>query len=106
MARLKIVRAQDGSAAKKFKQGEKNTNVEVDVTTSVDISGHEQNVWETGAGHKALHQTSKARNIPAAAKGYIHSHSNTLFAVSRLDTKKHTIEIIAEGSVNAGVHTF
>ncbi len=106
MARTKILRAADGGAAKKFKQGEENTNVEVNVTSSVDIKGHEQNVWETATGSKDLHKTSKARGIPKGAIGYIHSHSNTLFAVSRIDVKKHTIEIVAQGKVNAGVHTF
>lgn len=107
MARSKIVRAKDGGAAKTFKQGETNTNITVEVSSSVNITGYEQIIWETGAGLKPLHQTSKARNCPRAAIGYIHSlKGNKLFAVSRLDKAKHTLEIIAEGNVNSGVHAF
>jgi uncharacterized membrane protein len=107
MARYVIVRGKDGGPAKKFKQGETNTNIEVHVTSTVAIPKNcENEVWNTGAGHTDLHKTAKARNIPRNAIGYIHATDNTLYAVSRLDVKKHTLEIVAEGSVNSGVHQF
>jgi hypothetical protein len=107
VARYKIVRAKDGSEPKKFKPGEANTNIEADISSRVEIRGHERIVWETAAGLKPLHQTSKARNIPSGSIGYIHDpKDNTLFAVSRLDKTKHTLEITAQGKVNGGVHTF
>jgi len=107
MTRYKILRAKDGNKAATFKQGEKNTNIEVDVSSNVNITGYEQIIWETGAGFKPLHESKKATNCPKNAIGYIHSlKGNKLFAVSRLDKAKHTLEIVGQGDVSGGVHRF
>jgi hypothetical protein len=72
----------------------------------------EQLIWETATGSKKPHQSSNASgNVAGAngkpAPGYIHSKGNKhLLLISRLDTNKHTIEIIREGVVNGGVHQF
>jgi hypothetical protein len=107
MPRYKILRAKDGNKPETFKPGQTNTNIEVDVTSNVNITGYEQIIWETGAGFKPLHETKKATNCPRTAIGYIHSlKGNKLFAVSRLDKNKHTLEIIGQGDVSGGVHRF
>ena len=107
---MKIVRAKDGSAAKKFKQGEENTNIEVNVTYPSKLKfskQDEQIIWETATGGTALHDTKKATGMPSGSKGYLHNYStNTLYAVKRLDTKKHTIEITAEGQAKNKNHQF
>ena len=107
MPRYTIVRAHDGSKAKKFEQGETNTNKTVQATSPVAPGNLEQLVWETAVGNKSLHQSKKATGLPTGCLGYIHSKGNKrLLSVTRLDTKKYTIEIHGEGQVNGGFHRF
>ncbi len=108
MARVKLTYDPKGNAPKTFKQGETNTNVTVDATIGggVDIKGFEKAVWQTGCGLMALHQSKKVEGAPAGYKGYIHGSANRLFAVTRLDTAKKTLEIAKQGKVSDGVHVF
>lgn len=108
MARVSITRDPKGNAAKTFKQGEKNTNVTVDasVASGVDIKGYENIIWETGAGLKPLHKSTKVTGAPAGCQGYIHGTANRCFAVTRLDTGKKTLEIAKQGHVKNGDHVF
>lgn len=108
MARVKLTFDPKGGAPKTFKQGETNTNVTVDasIASGVDIKGFEKAVWQTGCGLMALHQSKKVEGAPAGYKGYIHGSANRLFAVTRLDTAKKTLEIAKQGKVSDGVHVF
>jgi hypothetical protein len=74
----------------------------------MNIGPYEQIIWSTGTGGTALHDTNRARNLPAGAIGYIHIYAdNTLIAVSRLDPIRHTIELCGDfGHVNGGMHVF
>ncbi|MDT4892900.1 MAG: hypothetical protein QOE97_1935 [Pseudonocardiales bacterium] len=81
--------------------------VQVTYPTGVDLRDLEQLIWETATGSKKLHLTSEAQGNTTGGKGYIHSKGNPkLLLVSRVDTAKHTIEIIRQGKVSGGVHKF
>lgn len=90
----------------KLKQGDEPTKIEVTYDSHVTIDGYEQAIADTALGKTKLHATTNASGVGNVdAKGYIHT-GKMLFLVSRLDTKKHTIQIEKEGKVNSGKHEF
>lgn len=107
MPRVEIKRNADGSKNPSPKQGDELVVASVTLASGVDIKGHEDIVWRTATGDEPLHQSKKISGTGSLTyKGYIHSSTNTLFLVTRLDTKKRTIQIDMMGKVKAGVHDF
>jgi hypothetical protein len=108
MPRLIITRDATGAEAVRVRQGEISHAVSVNLTYPVgmNFAGHEQAIWETGVGHRALHDSHRVQHPPVGMIGYIHSYNNVLFAVGRLDIHRHTIQVIGVGHVHAGVHRF
>jgi hypothetical protein len=71
------------------------------------IDDHEDIIWRTAVGHTDLHKSTKVRNMPPGAIGYIHSINNVCLAVSRLDVDAGTMELCGGvGHVNNNVHIF
>jgi hypothetical protein len=100
-----------------FSNGIKNCTVEITGAYGPCKSSNTA-VFDTVFGDKALHQTSKAKNIPATSIGYIHDYTaNTLYAVGAMTADKTpagtlaapwtgTLSIVGMGSVKNNVHKF
>jgi hypothetical protein len=72
------------------------------------IETHGNAIWKTAvSGESALHKSTKVRgqgNLQPI--GYIHSHGDVCFLVTRINAGQRTIQIDKVGKVNAGVHVF
>ena len=111
MPRVNIRRDQTGGAVQSAAPGQQSRVVIAHVSFPDGLAGtvdeHEDIVWRTATGNTALHQSTRVRNMPPGAIGYIHSINNVCIAVSRLDTNAGTMELCGgAGHVNAGVHIF
>jgi hypothetical protein len=113
MGRHNIKRHETGRPVEAVAQGEESKTVVAHVSCPDGLDGyvtdlaHANEIWLTATGQRDLHQTARARGIPAGSIGYIHSTNNVLLAVSRLDAARGTIELVGgAGSVNAGQHNF
>ena len=111
MPRRNIRRDATGNAVVPAAQGGVSNVVIAHVSYPAGLSGtvddHEDIVWRTATGNTALHHSTKVRNMPAGAIGYIHSINNVCIAVSRLNIAAGTMELCGDvGHVNAGVHIF
>ncbi len=111
MPRMNITRDRTGGPVQPVPLGSESRARVAHVTYPEGLGGyladaaHANNVWATAFGLTALHQSNKLRNPPQGYTGYIHSANDTLFAVSRLDTEKGTIELVGDaGDVSGGVH--
>jgi hypothetical protein len=111
MPRRNIRRDQSGGAVQPVQQGQATRIVVAHVSYPVGLSStvddHEDIIWRTATGNTALHQSTRVRNMPPGAIGYIHSINNVCIAVSRIKAEEGTMEMCGGvGHVNAGVHIF
>ncbi|WP_157778611.1 hypothetical protein [Massilia violaceinigra] len=111
MPRLNIRRDQTGSAVRPALQGESSRVLIARVSFPNGLTGtvseHQDIIWRTAHGMTGLHRSTKVRGMPTGAIGYIHSINNVCIAVSRLDPRTGTIELVGDvGHVNGGMHIF
>ncbi|MDQ1923571.1 hypothetical protein [Massilia pseudoviolaceinigra] len=111
MPRLNIRRDQTGAAVQPVPQGQPSrvrvARVSFPNALTGIVSEHQDIIWRTAQGVTGLHRSTRVRNMPAGAIGYIHSINNVCIAVSRLDPRTGTIELVGGvGHVNSGMHIF
>lgn len=111
MPRLNIRRDQTGGPVQPVAQGQTSrarvARVSFPHCLTGMVAAHQDIIWRTAWGATAMHQSRRVRNMPAGAIGYIHSINNVCIAISRLDVRVGTIELVGDvGHVNAGMHVF